>query len=90
MSKLLAERFGNNFHCRVKSSESNVIIPANPSIKDKLKAGTFVMINDMYVRDDKNIYMYDLYLEGADVKTFSILNGLVSKDKNAVYYYGKK
>ena len=59
-------------------------------ILENLNPDAFVMINDMYVRDDKNIYMYDLYLEGADVKTFSILNGLVSKDKNAVYYYGKK
>ena len=39
----------NNGLYLVKSSESNVIIPANPSIKDKLKAGTFVMINDKII-----------------------------------------
>ena len=33
----------------VKSSDSNVIIPANPSIKDDLKVGTVVMINDKII-----------------------------------------
>ncbi len=57
-------------------------------------AKTFVVLNSLYSKDSKNVYLdHDQYvekLEGADSKTFEILNEKYAKDKNTVYYSGQK
>lgn len=55
---------------------------------------TFVILNNLYSKDSKNVYLdYNQYvekLEGTDAKTFILLNEKYAKDKNAVYYNGQK
>ena len=49
-----------------------------------------------YIKDEKNVYYVDeenaeiKKIENADYKTFQVIEYLYAKDKNNVYYQGKK
>ena len=52
--------------------------------------------SDEYIKDEKNVYYVDeenvgiKKIENADYKTFQVIEYLYAKDKNNVYYQGKK
>ena len=43
-----------------------------------------------YAKDKKNVYYKGQVINGADVKTFKVLENLYAEDKNSWYEYGKK
>ena len=50
--------------------------------KDKVE-----LLNDWFIKDDKNIYFKGKILEGADYNTFEVLPNGEGKDKNRSYEY---
>lgn len=75
--------------------------PDNVLIEDpiivKTSGGFKPMCFDLYGRDDKNIYYLALtytneirIIEGADSESFNCLQNVYAKDKNYVYYQGKR
>jgi hypothetical protein len=51
---------------------------------------TFVIINDKYAKDNKNVYIRSQIVSGADPDTFEVLSWRYSRDKNFGYHYGEK
>ena len=43
-----------------------------------------------YAKDKKSVYYKGQIINGADVKTFKVLENLYAEDKNSWYEYGKK
>jgi len=50
--------------------------------KDKVE-----VVNDWFIKDDKNIYFKGKILEGVDYNTFEVLPNGEGKDKNRSYEY---
>ena len=74
--------------------ENNVYSPENGWIQRVNGANpkTIKVLNQFYLKDDKNVFFNDKKILGADANSFIALdkeNGY-AKDKNTVYYFGQK
>ena len=74
--------------------ENNVYSPENGWIQRVNGANpkTIKVLNQFYLKDDKNVFFNDEKILGADANSFIALdkeNGY-AKDKNSVYYFGQK
>lgn len=74
--------------------KNNVYSPENGWIQRVSGANpkTIKVLNQFYLKDDKNVFFNDEKILGADANSFIALdkeNGY-SKDKNTVYYFGQK
>ena len=74
--------------------ENNVYSPENGWIQRVNGANpkTIKVLNQFYLKDDKNVFFNDKKILGADANSFIALdkeNGY-AKDKNSVYYFGQK
>ena len=74
--------------------KNNVYSPENGWIQRVSGANpkTIKVLNQFYLKDDKNVFFNDKKILGADANSFIALdkeNGY-AKDKNSVYYFGKK
>lgn len=56
---------------------------------EKLNPNTIVYLDQNYIKDDKYVYSYAGIIEGADAKSFQVLDKGYSKDKNNVYFNGE-
>lgn len=74
--------------------KNNVYSPENGWIQRVNGANpkTIKVLNQFYLKDDKNVFFNDKKILGADANSFIALdkeNGY-AKDKNSVYYFGQK
>jgi len=74
--------------------KNNVYSPENGWIQRVSGANpkTIKVLNQFYLKDDKNVFFNDEKILGADANSFIALdkeNGY-AKDKNSVYYFGQK
>jgi len=74
--------------------KNNVYSPENGWIQRVNSANpkTIKVLNQFYLKDDKNVFFNDEKILGADANSFIALdkeNGY-AKDKNSVYYFGQK
>ena len=74
--------------------KNNVYSPENGWIQKVNGANpkTIKVLNQFYLKDDKNVFFNDKKILGADANSFIALdkeNGY-AKDKNTVYYFGQK
>jgi len=74
--------------------KNNVYSPENGWIQRVNGANpkTIKVLNQFYLKDDKNVFFNDEKILGADANSFIALdkeNGY-AKDKNSVYYFGQK
>ena len=74
--------------------KNNVYSPENGWIQRVNGANpkTIKVLNQFYLKDDKNVFFNDKKISGADANSFIALdkeNGY-AKDKNSVYYFGQK
>ena len=74
--------------------KNNVYSPENGWIQRVNSANpkTIKVLNQFYLKDDKNVFFNDKKILGADANSFIALdkeNGY-AKDKNTVYYFGQK
>lgn len=74
--------------------KNNVYSPENGWIQKVNGANpkTIKVLNQFYLKDDKNVFFNDKKILGADANSFIALdkeNGY-AKDKNSVYYFGQK
>ena len=74
--------------------KNNVYSPENGWIQRVTGANpkTIKVLNQFYLKDDKNVFFNDKKILGADANSFIALdkeNGY-AKDKNSVYYFGQK
>ena len=74
--------------------KNNVYSPENGWIQRVSGANpkTIKVLNQFYLKDDKNVFFNDKKILGADANSFIALdkeNGY-AKDKNTVYYFGQK
>ena len=74
--------------------ENNVYSPENGWIQrvNGANSKTIKVLNQFYLKDDKNLFFKDEKIGGADANSFIALdkeNGY-AKDKNSVYYFGQK
>ena len=51
---------------------------------------TFVELNKIYGKDNKNVFYEDRKLDNADVKTFQAISDELGKDKKYIYRYDEK
>ena len=74
--------------------KNNVYSPENGWIQriNSANPKTIKVLNQFYLKDDKNVFFNDKKILGADANSFIALdkeNGY-AKDKNSVYYFGQK
>ena len=57
---------------------------------DDADSKTFVELNKIYGKDNKNVFYEDRKLDNADVKTFQVIGEVNGKDKKYIYNYDEK
>ena len=51
---------------------------------------TFIVLNKIYGKDNKNVFYGDEKLENADFKTFQAVGENIGRDKDNFYWYSQK
>ena len=49
-------------------------------------AATFCVLNQIWARDSKHVFVYDSLIRGADAGSFEVFNELYARDINRAYY----